>query len=70
MTVGRRERLLVLAFLGLYVFLALWAASGDASVADEHPQILSGWLFWHSGRFSRGLDNPRKAAGAAAVPWS
>lgn len=55
---SQRERVLVLAFLALYAALALWAVAGDSSVADEHPHILSGWLYWQAGRFSGGLDNP------------
>ncbi len=46
------------ALLALYALLAVPALLRDASVADEHPHILSGWLFWDSGRFSGGLDNP------------
>jgi 4-amino-4-deoxy-L-arabinose transferase-like glycosyltransferase/tetratricopeptide (TPR) repeat protein len=53
-----REGGVLLAFLSLLAASALWALALDASVADEHPHILSGWLFWESGRFSGGLDNP------------
>ena len=44
--------------LGLDLLLGLLAARADSSVADEHPHILSGWLYWASGRFAGGLDNP------------
>ena len=44
--------------LGLDFLLLLHAARADSSVADEHPHLLSGWLYWASGRFAGGLDNP------------
>lgn len=53
-----RERLLLVVFLALTAAQAFWATRRDASVADEHPHILSGWLYWQCGRFSGGLDNP------------
>jgi len=56
------------ALLALYALLALPALLLDSSVADEHPHILSGWLYWESGRFSGGLDNPPLGQLLVAAP--
>ena len=56
------------ALLALYALLAVPAIRRDAAVADEHPHILSGWLFWDSGRFSGGLDNPPLGQLLVAAP--
>jgi Flp pilus assembly protein TadD/4-amino-4-deoxy-L-arabinose transferase-like glycosyltransferase len=47
-----------IGLLALYMTLAVWSARSNSSVADEHPHILSGWLYWESALFSGGLDNP------------
>ncbi len=56
------------ALLALYALLAVPAIQREAAVADEHPHILSGWLFWDSGRFSGGLDNPPLGQLLVAAP--
>jgi hypothetical protein len=63
-----RERLAVAALVTL---LAARAGSGmvaDSSVADEHPHILAGWLYWQSGRFGGGFDNPPLGQLLLALP--
>ena len=52
------EKIAVLALLVVFACAAGAALFADASVADEHPHLLSGWLYWQSGRFAGGLDNP------------
>ena len=45
--------------LGLaFVLQAGWALRQDASVGDEHPHILAGYLHWKSGHTAGGLGNP------------
>ncbi len=61
------------AFLGallpvLPVLVAVPALILDSSVADEHPHILSGWLYWASGRPNGGLDNPPLGQLLVAAP--
>jgi 4-amino-4-deoxy-L-arabinose transferase-like glycosyltransferase len=56
------------SLLVLLVALATWGAATDSSVADEHPHVLSGLLFWDSGRFSGGLDNPPLGQLLVAAP--
>ena len=55
---ARHERGIACALLALLAARAVWGALADASVADEHPHILAGWLYAHSGRFGGGFDNP------------
>ncbi len=35
-----------------------WAAVEDASVADEHPHVVAGYLHWKSGHTAGGIANP------------
>ena len=63
-----RVRAASVVLLVSYAALAGAALWSDASVADEHPHILSGWLFWESGRFSGGLDNPPLGQLLVAAP--
>ena len=63
-----RERFAAAALLGLFALAAGAGLVGDASVADEHPHILSGYLYWKSGRFAGGLDNPPLGQLAVALP--
>ncbi|UCE03197.1 MAG: tetratricopeptide repeat protein [Candidatus Latescibacterota bacterium] len=58
-----------IALLALYMSLAVWSARSNSSVADEHPHILSGWLYWESGHFSGGLDNPPLAQLLVSAPF-
>ena len=45
--------------LGLAFALQVgWAALEDASVADEHPHIVAGYLHWKSGHTAGGIANP------------
>jgi tetratricopeptide (TPR) repeat protein len=53
-----RERVLVVVCLALAATLGGVAACRDASVADEQPHLLSGWLYWETGQFAGGFDNP------------
>jgi tetratricopeptide (TPR) repeat protein len=62
-------RVAFLLLLALYATLAATAMLADSSVADEHPHILSGWLYWESGRFSGGLDNPPLGQLLVAAPF-
>ncbi len=52
------ERVLAGVCLVLAATLGATALVRDASVADEQPHLLSGWLYWETGRFAGGFDNP------------
>ena len=58
MSAAAREGAIAAVLLVLLAARAAWGLVADASVADEHPHILSGWLYWQSGRFGGGVDNP------------
>ena len=70
MNPGRRGdwRLVGAILLAAHCGLGLAATFSDSSVADEHPHLLSGWLYWQSGRFSGGLDNPPLAQLVLSAP--
>jgi len=56
------------ALLAAYALLGVAGLRSDSSVADEHPHILSGFLYWTSGRFAGGLDNPPLGQLLVAAP--
>lgn len=64
----RYEAAAVALLLGLGAMQLGIAANEDASVGDEHPHILSGWLYAQCGRFSGGLDNPPLGQLLVAAP--
>jgi len=63
-----REWLAVAGLLALFAVAAGAGLLADSSVADEHPHILSGYLYWKTGRFAGGLDNPPLGQLIVAAP--
>lgn len=55
---ARRERIFLACAIAVFLLLAGTAAWRDASVADEHPHILAGWLQWRTHQGAGGFDNP------------
>jgi len=64
----RTERAVLASGLLLFVLLAGIGLVRDASVADEHPHILAGWLAWRTHHATGGFDNPPLGQLLVAAP--